>query len=43
MLQKAVLVGAEEDPEAGVGINTAAEELLRWFTRDYSKERLSTL
>ena len=26
---KAVLVGAEEDPEAGAGINAAAEELLR--------------
>jgi DNA excision repair protein ERCC-4 len=28
-LSKAVLVGAEEDPDAGSGINTAAEELLR--------------
>ena len=26
---KAVLVGAEEDPEAGAGVNAAAEELLR--------------
>ncbi|CAL1710551.1 unnamed protein product [Somion occarium] len=26
---KAIVVGAEEDPEAGAGINTAAEELLR--------------
>ncbi|KAH9889061.1 hypothetical protein C8Q73DRAFT_654519 [Cubamyces lactineus] len=26
---KAVLVGAEEDPDAGAGVNTAAEELLR--------------
>jgi DNA excision repair protein ERCC-4 len=26
---KAVAVGAEEDPEAGAGINSAAEELLR--------------
>ena len=26
---KAIAVGAEEDPEAGVGVNTAAEELLR--------------
>lgn len=26
---KAVAVGAEEDPEAGAGINAAAEELLR--------------
>ncbi|KAF8649572.1 hypothetical protein AX16_005734 [Volvariella volvacea WC 439] len=27
--EKAVAIGAEEDPEAGAGINTAAEELLR--------------
>ena len=26
---KAVLVGAEEDPDAGAGVNAAAEELLR--------------
>ena len=26
---RAVLVGAEEDPDAGAGVNTAAEELLR--------------
>ena len=26
---KAIVVGAEEDPDAGAGINTAAEELLR--------------
>jgi len=26
---KAVAVGAEEDPEAGAGVNTASEELLR--------------
>lgn len=28
-LSRAVLVGAEEDPDAGSGINAAAEELLR--------------
>ena len=26
---KAIAVGAEEDPEAGAGVNSAAEELLR--------------
>lgn len=28
-LSKAISIGAEEDPEAGAGINAAAEELLR--------------
>jgi DNA excision repair protein ERCC-4 len=26
---RAILMGAEEDPEAGIGVNAAAEELLR--------------
>lgn len=26
---KAIAIGAEEDPEAGAGVNAAAEELLR--------------
>ena len=26
---KAIAIGAEEDPDAGAGVNTAAEELLR--------------
>ena len=26
---KAITIGAEEDPDAGAGVNTAAEELLR--------------
>ena len=28
-LSQAIAIGAEEDPDAGAGVNTAAEELLR--------------
>ena len=34
---KAIVVGAEEDPDAGAGVNTAAEELLRAFPGVTSK------
>ncbi|TCD61999.1 hypothetical protein EIP91_007639 [Steccherinum ochraceum] len=34
---KAIVVGAEEDPDAGAGVNTAAEELLRAFPGITSK------
>ena len=34
---RAIVVGAEEDPDAGAGVNTAAEELLRAFPGVTSK------